>query len=75
VALELLLIADMTRTTTGNPTAIKNRIDDPSRHLMIDLLIEELVRKRLREAHSPRAATLTGGRSTRGESYTRGVSA
>ena len=76
MALELQFIVGMTRTASGNPTAIKNRIDDPyTRHLMIDQLIEELVRKQLREAHSPRTATLTGVRPTRGESCTRGVSA
>jgi hypothetical protein len=69
VAPELLLIAGMTRLTV-----IKKRMNDPhSRYLMIDELIDELVRKQLRDAHAPRLATVGGVRPGLGKSCTRGA--
>ncbi len=62
VALELLVIAGMTPSTNENLTVIRKTTDDPyARSLMIDELIEELVRKQLREAHSPVVGTEPGG--------------
>ncbi len=68
MAPELLPIDGMTRLTV-----IKKRMNDPhSRYLMIDELIDELVRKQLRDAHSPRLAMVGGVRPARGKSCKRG---
>jgi len=62
VALELLVIAGMTPSTNENLTVIRKTTDDPyARSLMIDELIEELVRKQLREGHSPVVGAEPGG--------------
>ena len=63
----MLVIAGMTPSTNENLTVIRKTTDDPyARSLMIDELIEELVRKQLREADSTRAETVTDTQPARG---------
>ena len=48
------------RSTTESLTVVAKRNDLSSKSLMIEELIEELVRKQLREGHSARISTDAG---------------